>query len=123
MEWVGSCVGLAALRDCAASCASDLPNYYNSHTKLRQIHFNTCFDTALPSSGAASVVKWLACWPLIPKIAVLNTVKAVGFFGRKNPQYAFFQRRSKAVCPMSQICGMLKNPVIYVGVGPANSRP
>jgi hypothetical protein len=41
----------------------------------------------------------------------------VGFFGRKNPQHAFLQRGSKAVRPMSQICGMLKNPVIYVEVG------
>jgi hypothetical protein len=32
--------------------------------------------------------------------------KAVGFFGRKNPQQAFLRRGSKAVCPMSQICGM-----------------
>ena len=24
----------------------------------------------------------------------------------KNPQYAFLRRGSKAVCPMSQICGM-----------------
>jgi hypothetical protein len=41
----------------------------------------------------------------------------VGFFGPKNPQHAFLRRGSKAVCPMSQICGMLKNPVIYVEVG------
>jgi hypothetical protein len=32
--------------------------------------------------------------------------------GFKNPQHAFFRKGSKAVCPMSQICGMLKNPVI-----------
>jgi hypothetical protein len=42
---------------------------------------------------------------------------AVELFGRKNPQHAFLRRRSKAVCPMSQICGMLKNPAIYVEVG------
>jgi hypothetical protein len=28
----------------------------------------------------------------------------------KNPQHAFLRRGSKAVCPMSQIYGMLKNP-------------
>ena len=39
-----------------------------------------------------------------------------GFFGRKNPQHAFFRRESKAVCPMSQICGMLKTPGNYVEV-------
>jgi hypothetical protein len=30
------------------------------------------------------------------------------FFGWKNPQHAFLRKGSKAVCPMSQICGMLK---------------
>jgi hypothetical protein len=43
--------------------------------------------------------------------------EAVGFFGRKNPQHAFLPRGSKAVCLMSHICDMLKNPVIYVDVG------
>jgi hypothetical protein len=33
------------------------------------------------------------------------------------PQHAFLQRGSKAICPMSQICGMLKNPAIYTEVG------
>ena len=28
------------------------------------------------------------------------------FSGRKNPQHAFLQKGSKAVGPMSQICGM-----------------
>jgi hypothetical protein len=32
-------------------------------------------------------------------------------------QHAFLQRGSKAVSPLSQLCGMSKNPVIYVGVG------
>jgi hypothetical protein len=41
--------------------------------------------------------------------------KAVGFFGRKNPQHAFLWKGSKTVCPILQICGMLKNPVIYRG--------
>jgi hypothetical protein len=50
----------------------------------------------------------------VPKIAGSNPAEAVRFFGRKNPQHAFLRRGSKAVCPMSQICGMLKNPVIYV---------
>jgi hypothetical protein len=30
----------------------------------------------------------------------------VGFFGRKNSQHAFLRRGSKAVCPMSQLCGV-----------------
>jgi hypothetical protein len=42
---------------------------------------------------------------------------AVGFFGRKNPQHAFLRSGSKAICPMSQICGMLKTPGNYVELG------
>jgi hypothetical protein len=45
------------------------------------------------------------------------------FFGRKNPQYAFFRKGSKAVCPMSQICGMLKNPVITWKLGHRQNLP
>jgi hypothetical protein len=41
-----------------------------------------------------------------------NRPTSVGFFGRINPQHAFLRRGSKAVCPMSQLCGMLKNPAI-----------
>jgi hypothetical protein len=55
---------------------------------------------------AALVVWWLACWPLVPKIAGSDRAEAVGFFRLKNPQHAFLRRGSKAVCPMSQICGM-----------------
>jgi hypothetical protein len=36
-------------------------------------------------------------------------------FGRKNPQHAFLRKGSKAVCPMSQICDMSKNPTTYRG--------
>jgi hypothetical protein len=36
---------------------------------------------------------------------------------RKNPQHAFLRKGSKAVFPMSQICGMLKNPVITWKLG------
>ena len=43
--------------------------------------------------------------------------EAIGFFGRKNPQHAFFRRGSKRICPMSQLCGMSKNLVIYVNYG------
>jgi hypothetical protein len=43
---------------------------------------------------------------LVPKIAGSNPAEAIGFFRRKNPQHAFLRRGSKAVYPMSQICGM-----------------
>jgi hypothetical protein len=52
---------------------------------------------------------------IISQIAGSLPAEAVGFFRRKNPQYAFLRKRSKAVCPMSQIFGMLKNPIIYRG--------
>jgi hypothetical protein len=58
----------------------------------------------------------VSMWPLVPNIAGSLPAEAVGFFGRKNPQHAFFQKGSKAVCPMSQICGMSKNPIIYRGI-------
>jgi hypothetical protein len=45
-----------------------------------------------------------------------NPAEAVGFFGRKSPQHAFFRRANKAACPMSQLCGMLKIPTISVEV-------
>jgi hypothetical protein len=54
---------------------------------------------------AASVVYWLACWPLVPKFA-----------GSKNPQHAFLRKGSKAVGPVTQICGTLKIPYDYVEV-------
>ena len=34
----------------------------------------------------------VACWPLVPKFAGSNPAEAVGFLGRKNPQYAFLRR-------------------------------
>jgi hypothetical protein len=49
---------------------------------------------------------------MVPKFVGSNPAEAVEFFGRKNPQHAFLRKGSKAVCPMSQICGMLKNPAI-----------
>ena len=47
--------------------------------------------------------QWLACWPLVPKIAGSIPAEAVGFFGRKNPQHAFLGGEVK-LSPMSQIC-------------------
>jgi hypothetical protein len=50
---------------------------------------------------------------LAPKIAGSIPAEAFGFLGRKNPQHAFLRRGSNAVCPMSQLCSMLKNPAIW----------
>jgi hypothetical protein len=54
--------------------------------------------------------------------------EAVGFFRRKNPQHAFLRKGSKAVCPMAQICGMLKIPKwskkgVISAKSPNHSRP
>ena len=43
--------------------------------------------------------------------------KPLDFYGRKNPQHAFLRRGSKRICPMSQLCGMSNNLVIYVNYG------
>ena len=48
----------------------------------------------------------VACWPLVPSFADSNPAEAVGFFRAENPQHAFLRKGSKAVCPMSHICGM-----------------
>jgi hypothetical protein len=39
------------------------------------------------------------------------------FSCEKNPQHAFLRKGSKAVCPMSQICGISKKPVIAWKLG------
>jgi hypothetical protein len=36
----------------------------------------------------------------------LKPGRSFQIFEQKNPQHAFLRRGSKAVCPMSQICGM-----------------
>jgi hypothetical protein len=73
-----------------------------------------CTDTSiLHNSGFGGLV----VSRLASGIAGSNPAEAVRFFGRKYPQHAFLQRGSKAICPMSQICGMLKYPAIYVEVG------
>jgi hypothetical protein len=38
------------------------------------------------------------------------------FRAKKKPQHAFLRKGSKSVCPVSQICGMLKNRTITVEV-------
>ena len=50
-------------------------------------------------------------------LRVQTRPKPLDFYGRKNPQHSFLWRGSKRICPMSQICGMSKNLVIYVNYG------
>ena len=54
---------------------------------------------------------------IVSTFAGSNPAEVVGFFGLKNPQHAFLRRGSKRICPMSQLCGMSKNLVIYVKYG------
>jgi hypothetical protein len=43
--------------------------------------------------------------------SVTHPAEAVGFLkGDKNPQHTFLWKGSKIIGPMSQNCGMLKNP-------------
>jgi hypothetical protein len=60
--------------------------------------------------------RWSACWPLVPKFVGSNPAEAVGFFGRKIPQHAFLRKGSKAVRPVSQICGTKRTLLDYVEV-------
>jgi hypothetical protein len=71
------------------------------------------FDDAVTAS--LSGFGGLVVSMLVPKITGLLLAETVGFFRQKNPQHAFLQKGSKAVCPMSQICSMSKNPIIYRG--------
>jgi hypothetical protein len=50
----------------------------------------------------------------MPSSRVQTQPKPSDFFGRKNSQHAFLRNGSKAVGPVSQICGTLKNPCDYV---------
>jgi hypothetical protein len=75
---------------------SDLALQMNIY-KLMVFDLVRCFavqmDSLLPTFKTASVVKWLAYWPLEPEFAGSNPAEAVGFFGHpKNPQYAFLRR-------------------------------
>jgi hypothetical protein len=47
---------------------------------------------------ATSVVWWLACWPLVPKIEGSIPAEAIRFSGRKNPQHASVPWRRFAAC-------------------------
>ena len=43
------------------------------------------------------------CWPWVPKIVGSNLAEAVGFLGRKNPQYASFGGEVKLSVPCRRI--------------------
>jgi hypothetical protein len=56
-----------------------------------------------------SNMQFLYCdfpYEIFLKISHSKTYLARYYHKRKNPQHVFLRRESKAVCPMSQICGM-----------------
>ena len=56
------------------------------------------------------MVQWLACWPLVPKIAGSIPAEAVGFFGQKKSTACLHWGGSKAVSHVADLRGMSKNP-------------
>jgi hypothetical protein len=60
----------------------------------------------LTSGTGGQVVSMLASGTGGQVVRMLASGTQDGGFGRKNPQHAFLRRGSKAVGPMSQICGM-----------------
>jgi hypothetical protein len=69
-------------------------------------------------TATASVVWWLACWPLVPEFAGSYPTEAVGFFPTwKNPQHAFLRRGSKIIFPISRLWGMSKIPASAANCG------
>jgi hypothetical protein len=69
--------------------------------------------TALRSGFGGLVVSTLASGTQVRGFKPGRTHRI--FQGEKYPQHAFLRRGN--LSPMSQICCMLKNPVIYVEVG------
>ena len=54
---------------------------------------------------------------LVVSMLASGTQVCGDFYGRKNAQHAFLRSGSKRICPMSQLCGMSKNLVIYMNYG------
>jgi len=79
-------------------------NAHAPNCNLWSVRLYNIFPHYLINTGFGGLE--VACWPLVPKFEGSNPAKAVGFLRAKNPQHAFLRRGSKAVRPMSQICGM-----------------
>ena len=89
-------------------------------TNITDIHTTNITDrhrTNIYTYIAVLQIKYYSIHDGFGGLVVNMLTKAVGFFGPKNPQHAFLRRGSKRICPMSQLCGMSKNLVIYVNYG------
>jgi hypothetical protein len=69
-------------------------------------------SNGLPYSRRCGDGEYKATFCTETRFAGSNRAEAVGFFGRKNRQHVFLRRGSKAVCSISQLCGMLKNSTV-----------
>jgi hypothetical protein len=82
------------------------------HFSTNRLSYDADVFWGITVRRAASVVCWLAAGLWYPSSRVQTRPKPSDFSGEKIPQRAFLRRGSKAVCPTSQLCGMLKNPAI-----------
>ena len=74
-------------------------------SNFRHVLYVACFLLGnSPSVGFGGLE--VACWPLVPKFAGSNPAEAAGFLRAKKILSTPSFGGEKAVCPMSQICGM-----------------
>jgi hypothetical protein len=74
------------------------------------------------SSSVATVLQWLPCLPLDPRVAGSNPAE-MDFKGDKNPQHTFFRMGSKAgKSHVVRFYGMSKNPWSPTGMNRLNSH-
>jgi hypothetical protein len=69
--------------------------------------------TSSPKSGIGGLV--VSMMASVTQDRGFAPDQSLRIFRAKNSQHVFLRKGSKAVCPMSQICGMSKNPIIYLG--------
>jgi hypothetical protein len=101
--------------------------------KEKELSFNMLLLKQLYNTTVPIIQLWYIIWKYIfvtkqfiirvlsihlwyPRSRVQTRPKPLDFSGEKIPQHAFLRRGSKAVCPMSQICCMLKTSGIYVEI-------
>ena len=71
--------------------------------KLRNNRFTVCLTKYMYIYTASVVQRQRST-----QVCGFKPGRSIRIFGRKNPEHAFLRRRSKAVGPMSQICGIKK---------------
>jgi hypothetical protein len=66
---------------------------------------------------AASVVQWLACWPLVPEFAGSNSAKAVRFLQAKTSSACLPSQGKQSHLPHVADLGHVKEPCGDMDVG------